>query len=40
MHLYSGLSQTFIADTTRNQIAGKLEAAFFHHFRDKPSPGA
>jgi hypothetical protein len=22
----------------RNQIAGKLETAFFHHFRYKPGP--
>ena len=39
MRLYSGLSRNFIDDTVRNQIAGKLENAFFHHFRYKPSPG-
>ena len=25
-------------DTVRNQITGKLENAFFHHFHNKPSP--
>ena len=39
MRLYSGMSRNFINDTVRNQIAGKLEDAFFRHFRDRPSPG-
>ena len=29
MRLYSGTSKQFIEDTTRNQIAEKLENAFF-----------
>jgi len=39
MRLYSGMSRNFIDDTVRNQIAGKLEDAFFRHFRYRPSPG-
>jgi hypothetical protein len=37
MRLYSGMSRNFIEDTVRNQIAGKLENAFFRHLRYKPS---
>lgn len=37
MHLYTGSSVEFIADTTRNEIAGKLATSFFDHFRYKPS---
>ena len=33
MHLYSGTSVDFVADATRNRIAGKLAAAFADHFR-------
>lgn len=32
MRLYSGMSEHFIRDTVQNQIAGKLEQAFFRHF--------
>ena len=39
MRLYSGTSEQFIADTTQNQIAQKLENAFITYFRHKPSPG-
>lgn len=39
MRLYSGMSRNFIEDTVRNQIAGKLENAFFRHLRYKPSQG-
>jgi len=39
MRLYSGTSEQFITDTTQNQIAQKLENAFFTYFRYKPSPG-
>ena len=39
MRLYSGMSRNFIDDTVRNQIAGKLEDAFFRHFRYRPSRG-
>lgn len=38
MRLYSGTSRQFITDTIQNQIAGKLENAFFANFRFKPSP--
>lgn len=37
MHLYSGSSTDFIADSTRNRIAGMLEDSFFQHFRYRPS---
>ena len=33
MHLYSGLSTNFVADATQNRIAGKIDEAFFAHFR-------
>lgn len=36
MRLYAGLSTHFIRDTVQNQIAGKLQDAFFRHFRYKP----
>jgi hypothetical protein len=39
LRLYSGLSQEFIADSARNQIAEKLKSAFFNYFRFQPSPG-
>lgn len=38
MRLYSGMSQDFIRDVTRNQIAGRLREAFFHYFRYEPGP--
>ena len=38
MRLYSGTSGQFIKDTTQNQIADKLENAFFSYYRYKPSP--
>ena len=38
MRLYSGNSKQFIKDTTQNQIADKLENAFFSYYRYKPSP--
>src|SRR2546430_13055794 len=37
MQLYTGSSKDFIADATRNAIAGKLEKAFFEYYRFKPS---
>lgn len=37
MRLYSGSSEQFIRDTTHNQIAGKLQSAFFDYFGYKPS---
>jgi hypothetical protein len=39
MRLYSGPSTHFIRDTTHNQIAEKLRAAFFEQYRFDPSPG-
>jgi hypothetical protein len=39
MRLYSGMSPDFVRDTTRNQIAAKLEDAFFQYFRYRPSHG-
>lgn len=38
MRLYSGMSQDFIDDSVRNQIADKLSSAFFSYYRYKPSP--
>jgi hypothetical protein len=38
MQLYAGTSTQFIADTTHNAIAGKLETAFLDAYRYKPSP--
>lgn len=37
LQLYFGSSPDFVEDATRNAIAGKLEAAFFEHFRFRPS---
>jgi hypothetical protein len=39
MHLYSGMTENFVADATRNRIASKLEDAFFSYFRYRPSVG-
>lgn len=38
MRLYSGTTGQFIQDNVRNQIADKLENAFFEYYRYKPSP--
>ncbi len=38
MRLYAGSSRQFIQDTTLNQIAGKLKAAFFYQYRYNPAP--
>ena len=38
MHLYSGMTVDFVADATRNRIAGKLKTAFFDYFRYEPAP--
>ena len=38
MHLYSGVTMDFVADATRNRIAGKLKEAFFEYFRYEPAP--
>lgn len=37
MRLYAGTSKQFIDDNIQNQIAGKLNNAFFDHFRYHPS---
>src|SRR5438105_4745557 len=37
MHLYSGTTTDFVADATRNLIAGKLASAFSDYFRYQPS---
>jgi len=39
MRLYSGMSEDFIRDTTRNHIAERLREAFFAYYRYQPSPG-
>ena len=39
MRLYSGMSEDFIRDTTRNHIADRLREAFFAYYRYNPSPG-
>lgn len=39
MRLYSGMSEDFIRDTVRNQIADQLKNAFFAYYRYNPSPG-
>jgi hypothetical protein len=39
MRLYSGMSNNFIHDTTRSQIAERLRDAFFTYYRYNPSPG-
>src|SRR5215467_4924485 len=38
MRLYSGMSEDFIRDTTRNRIADRLKEAFFAYYRYYPSP--
>ena len=38
MRLYSGTSAELIQDSTRNRISGRLEDAFFHAYRFRPSP--
>ena len=38
MRLYSGMSEDFILDTTRNRIAERLREAFFAYYRYNPSP--
>ena len=38
MHLYAGPALEFISDSIQNRIAGKMESAFFGHFRYKPGP--
>src|SRR5262245_12024443 len=38
MRLYSGMSEDFIRDTTRNRIAERLRDAFFAYYRYNPSP--
>jgi uncharacterized protein len=38
MRLYSGMSNDFIHDTTRSQIAERLREAFFTYYRYNPSP--
>ena len=38
MRLYSGMSQDFIREAARNQIAERLRDAFFAYYRYKPSP--
>jgi hypothetical protein len=39
MHLYSGMTDSFVADATRNKIAGKVQEAFFQYFRYSPGQG-
>jgi len=38
MRLYSGMSEDFIRDTTRNRIAERLREAFFAYYRYQPGP--
>ncbi|HZP41963.1 MAG TPA: hypothetical protein VFD84_10700 [Candidatus Binatia bacterium] len=38
MRLWAGLSTRFIRDPVHNQIAEKLEAAFFQYYRSEPPP--
>lgn len=38
MRLYEGTTPQFIDDCVHNQIAQKLQEAFFHYYRYKPSP--
>lgn len=38
MRLFAGTSKQFIEDTVQNQIAEKLNLAFFNYFRYYPSP--
>jgi DUF2075 family protein len=37
MHLYSGSTEDFVADSVRSRIAQKLDDAFFEYFRYHPS---
>ncbi len=37
MRLYAGTSKQFVEDNVQNQIAGKLNRAFFDHYRFYPS---
>ena len=39
MRLYSGMSEDFIRDTTRNRIAERLREAFLAYYRYQPSRG-
>ena len=39
MRLYAGMSQEFIGESQRNQIAERLKVAFFTYYRYSPSPG-
>lgn len=39
MQLYCGTTTQFVEDTLQNRITGRLEDAFFAHFRYRPSPG-
>jgi hypothetical protein len=39
MQLYCGTTSQFVDDTLQNRITGRLEDAFFAHFRYRPSPG-
>jgi len=38
MRLYAGMSQDFMREAARNQIAERLRDAFFAYYRYKPSP--
>lgn len=38
MQLYAGTSTDFVAETTRNAIAGRLQNAFQDAYHYKPSP--
>lgn len=38
MQLYCGTTSQFVDDTLQNRIVGRLEDAFFTHFRYRPSP--
>lgn len=38
MQLYAGTSTNFVAETTRNSIAGRLQTAFQEAYHYKPSP--
>ena len=37
MQLYCGTTTQFVEDTLQNRIIGRLENAFFAHFRYRPS---
>jgi len=38
MQLYCGTTNQFVEDTLQNRVTGRLEDAFFTHFRYRPSP--